>query len=40
MECSTVSVDIDEYCQEIRSTLPVARKEHKCGECHRLILKG
>lgn len=40
MECSTVYCDVDECCTLLSSTRPLARKEHKCYECKRVINKG
>lgn len=39
-ECGCVYVDVD-GCMELSSTkYPVARKEHKCGECRKVIVPG
>lgn len=40
MECSTISIDLDSYCSTISVAMRKARKNHKCGECHRIICHG
>jgi len=41
MECSCdIDVDVDEYCVLLSTTSPVARKDHYCYECKRLIHTG
>jgi len=40
MECATVSVDVDDYCKRLKEEQPTARKQHKCGECRRVIEIG
>ena len=37
MECSTVYCDPDEFCLILDNSMRTARKEHKCGECRRII---
>lgn len=40
MECSCVYVDVDDYATMLSDTRPIARKEHKCGECNQTIMPG
>jgi hypothetical protein len=41
MECATVNCDPDGgYCTILKSSNPIARKEHKCHECYRIIQAG
>ena len=41
MECSCeIDVDVDECCVLLSATSPVARKDHCCYECKRLIHAG
>ena len=40
MDCSTVLVDIDSYSTNLSQSHPRARKEHRCGECRKTIVKG
>ena len=40
MNCSTVSVDIDSYSTNLSQSHPKARKDHRCGECRKTIVRG
>ena len=40
ISCSCVVLDIDEWCNNIRTSTPRARKEHHCCECRDTISKG
>ena len=41
MDCSCdIDVYVDEFSEVLRETFQKARKEHKCGECYRTIVKG
>jgi len=40
MECATVYCDVEDYCTMLREEQPVARKQHKCNECKRVIDVG
>lgn len=37
MECACIDVDVDESVREIIDKIVVARKNHECDECHRII---
>ena len=40
MDCSCVDMDVNCYADILKDTMPVARKEHECGECKRIIHPG
>lgn len=41
MECVIDMIDdVEEFIEVISETMPTARKEHKCGECHETIGVG
>lgn len=40
MECSCVTVGLDDFARTISDKTRTARKKHKCGECRILIQPG
>jgi len=40
MECVCIDMDVNDFSDILSDTMPIARNEHKCIECARLIHPG